>query len=76
MADEPENLTLVYLRRIDEKLDRLVANVGELRRVTSLDEQVARIRGDMVAMNSRIDRIQGRLDRIERRLDLVSSETR
>jgi hypothetical protein len=77
MADEPENLTLVYLRRIDEKLDRLVDDVGELRqRVTSLDEQAARIRGDMVAMNSRIDRVQGRLDRIERRLDLVGSETR
>jgi uncharacterized coiled-coil DUF342 family protein len=74
MADEPENLTLVCLCR---KLDRLVDDVGELRqRVTSLDEQAARIRRDMVAMNSRIDRVQGRLDRIERRLDLVGSETR
>ena len=54
MADEPANLTLVYLRRIDEKLDRLADDVGELRqRVTSLDEQVARVRGDLIAMNSR-----------------------
>ena len=76
MSDEPENLVLVYLRRIDEKIDRLSDDIGDLRqRVTSLDEQAARIRGDMVAMSSRIDGIRQRLDRIERRFDLVGSET-
>ena len=76
MSDEPENLVLVYLRRIDEKIDRLSDDIGDLRqRVTSLDEQAARIRGDMVAMSSRIDGIRQRLDRIERRFDLVASET-
>lgn len=76
MSDEPENPVLVYLRRIDEKIDRLSDDIGDLRqRVTSLDEQAARIRGDMVAMSSRIDGIRQRLDRIERRFDLVASET-
>jgi uncharacterized coiled-coil DUF342 family protein len=76
MSDEPENPVLVYLRRIDEKIDRLSDDIGDLRqRVTSLDEQAARIRGDMVAMSSRIDGIRQRLDRIERRFDLVGSET-
>ena len=76
MSDEPENLILVYLRRIDEKIDRLSDDIGDLRqRVTSLDEQAARIRGDMVAMSSRIDGVRQRLDRIERRFDLVGSET-
>ena len=76
MSDEPENLILVYLRRIDEKIDRISDDIGDLRqRVTSLDEQAARIRGDMVAMSSRIDGIRQRLDRIERRFDLVGSET-
>ena len=76
MSDEPENLVLVYLRRIDEKIDRLSDDIGDLRqRVTSLDEQAARIRGDMVAMSSRIDGVRQRLDRIERRFDLVGSET-
>ena len=76
MSEEPENLILVYLRRIDEKIDRLSDDIGDLRqRVTSLDEQAARIRGDMVAMSSRIDGIRDRLDRIERRFDLVGSET-
>jgi hypothetical protein len=50
MSDEPENPVLVYLRRIDEKIDRLSDDIGDLRqRVTSLDEQAARIRGDLVA---------------------------
>jgi uncharacterized coiled-coil DUF342 family protein len=76
MSDEPENLVLVYLRRIDEKIDRLSDDIGDLRqRVSSLDEQAARIRGDMVAMSSRIDGVRQRLDRIERRFDLVGSET-
>ena len=76
MSDEPENLILAYLRRIDEKIDRLSDDIGDLRQpVTSLDEQAARIRGDMVAMSSRIDGIRLRLDRIERRFDLVGSET-
>jgi len=75
MSDEPENLILVYLHRIDQKIDRLSDDIGDLRqRVTSLDEQAARIRGDMVAMSSRIDGIRQRLDRIERRFDLVGSE--
>ena len=77
MADEPDNLILVYLRRIDGKVDRLAEDIGDLRnRVTSLDEQVVRIRGDLVAMSFRIDGVRARLDRIERRLDLVGSETR
>jgi predicted nucleic acid-binding Zn-ribbon protein len=76
MAEEPENLVLVYLRRIDAKIDRLAEDVGDLRqRLTSLDEQIVRIRGDMVAMSTRIDGIRARLDRIERRLDLVGSES-
>ena len=76
MSEEPDNLVLVYLRRIDGKIDRLTDDVQDLKhRVTSLEGQVASIRGDMAAMSLRIDRIETRLDRIERRLDLVVSPT-
>jgi hypothetical protein len=83
MSDQPENLVLVYLRRIDGKIDRLTDDVQDLKhRVTSLEGQVAglrsetaSIRADMAAMSLRIDRIETRLDRIERRLDLVTSTT-
>ena len=54
VRDGPDNLILVYLRRVDEKTDRLTeADLG--RRVTSLEGKVALLHGDL------------RLDRIERR---------
>ena len=58
---EPDNVVLIYLRRIDEKVDRVIDDV---RRVTNLEEGQAGIQ-------RRLDRVEARLDRIERRLDLV-----
>lgn len=66
MADDPDNMVLRYLRRIDEKLDRLSDDVGDLkRRMTSVEEAIA-------GQSRRFDRIEDRLTRIERRVDLVS----
>ncbi|KPF72981.1 hypothetical protein IP69_03045 [Bosea sp. AAP35] len=63
MSDEPDNIVLVMLRRIDAKLDRVGEDVHNLKvRMTSVEE-------GMAAMNRRVDRIDERLDRIERRLD-------
>ncbi|WP_428493023.1 hypothetical protein [Rhodopila sp.] len=63
MTDEPDNLVLVYLRRIDEKIDRLAAGQADLaRRVTSLEAKVALLHGDFAAQSERIDRIEIRLD--------------
>jgi outer membrane murein-binding lipoprotein Lpp len=53
MSEEPDNLVLVYLRRIDDKIDRLTDDVQDLEhRMTSLEVQVARFRADMAAMAS------------------------
>jgi hypothetical protein len=72
MSDAPDNLILVYLRRIDEKLDRVVASVADLgRRMTSLETKVALLHGDFAGQSERIDRMDLRLERIERRLDIV-----
>jgi hypothetical protein len=79
MADEPENLVLLLLRKIDGKLDRLVEDVADLkRRSTSLEltvadmgRQVASIHGDFAGQSMRIDRLEARLERIERRLELT-----
>jgi len=61
---EPDNVALVYLRRIDEKVDRVIEDVRDIKfRVTNLEEGQAGI--------LRLDRVNARLDRIERRLDLV-----
>jgi hypothetical protein len=72
VSDAPDNPILVYLRRMDEKLDRLVDTVADLgRRVTSLETKTALLHGDFAAQSLRIDRIELRLERIERRLDIV-----
>ncbi len=68
MADEPDNIVLVMLRRIDEKIDRMAFDVHELKvRMTSLEER-------MSSLDRRMDRLEDRVDRIERRLDLVGTE--
>jgi len=71
MANEPENLVLAYLRRIDEKVDRLRDDVRELK--TGLNS----VRRDLIALAEAdarvelmVDRQGERLDKIERRLDL------
>jgi len=72
MAETPEGLILTYLRRLDEKVDRVLGDVQDFKhRMTSLEGQMAAVRTDMVTMSGRIDRIEGRLDHIERRLDLL-----
>ena len=64
MADVPDNIILVYLRRLDEKVDRLADDMRELKgRLGNLVQQYA-------SVSNRIDRIEARLERIERRLDL------
>lgn len=63
--DNVRDHTLELLRRMDGKLDRVLAELADLKpRMTAVEEAVARQSG-------RIDRIDFRLDRIERRLDLT-----
>lgn len=65
MASEIENMTLVYLRRLDQKMDRLIDDVSDLKiRVTSVEEGLAGI-------HRRLDRFEARMDRVELRLDLA-----
>ena len=65
MSGEPENLVLIYLRRIDTKVDGLRADMVEVKqRIGFLEEQYASI-------SRRVDRIGGDVERIKTRLDLV-----
>lgn len=65
MPEEPDNVVLVYLRRLNERLDALHEDNREIKtRLGILAQQGA-------SLSSRIDRIEFRLDRIEKRLDLV-----
>ncbi|MBI5120745.1 MAG: hypothetical protein HZA67_07050 [Rhodospirillales bacterium] len=77
MAD-PENLTLVYLRRIDEKIDRVDDKLSDLTvRVNEVHSSVIALRRDQVGdaevvahIQSRMDKMQGEIDRLNRRLDI------
>jgi predicted nucleic acid-binding Zn-ribbon protein len=81
MAKEPENLVLVYLRRVDEKVDRLRDDVRELKSgLSELKTGLNGVRRDLIALAEAdarleliVDRQGERLDKIERRLDLRDS---
>ncbi len=71
MSDQPENLTLVFLRRLDPKMDRVLEEVQDLKlRMTTVEiqvsQQVSTESSHYVSLATRLDRIEGRLDRLER----------
>ena len=74
MTDEPDNLVLQYLRRMDAKLDRVIDDVQDLKmRMTAVEQRLAAVEMSVSGVQPRIDCMEQRLDRIERRLDLVDS---
>ncbi|HEX4861598.1 MAG TPA: hypothetical protein VFV07_10205 [Rhizomicrobium sp.] len=73
MSDEPDSLVLRYLRRIDERTARLEDDMQTVKgRRSSLEAQMALMRGDYLRLEGRVAGCEVRLDRIEKRLDLVS----
>ena len=72
----PERHTLAYLRRLDEKLDRLGSDVGE--RFDRVDSRLGQIEEELLVLNGIVLRLEGRdvettglkaiLDRHERML--------
>ncbi|MBS0522678.1 MAG: hypothetical protein JSS04_03500 [Proteobacteria bacterium] len=71
MTDEPDNLIVRYRRRLDEKVDRVIEDLREIKqRLSSVEVSVARVHGDFAAQSGCIDKLETRLDRIEQRLDL------
>lgn len=70
--DNPENLTLVYLRRILGEMTGVRADIKELRtRVGAVEHGIAQLNTTTAELSTRIDRLTDRIERIERRLDLV-----
>jgi archaellum component FlaC len=66
MTSEPESLILRQLGSMDAKLDRIGADVGDLKVcVTAVEEGPS-------GVHRRLDRIEQRPERLEKRLDLVT----
>lgn len=66
---------LVYLRRLDTKIDRLVEDTREVKlRLTALETAVGNLAATEMShyaiMADRTDRLTARMERIETRLDL------
>jgi len=74
MTDEPGKLVLTILRDMRASLQRVEGKVDELvRRVSSLETNLAQVHVDLAGHAARMDRMDGRLDRIEKRLNLVDA---
>jgi septal ring factor EnvC (AmiA/AmiB activator) len=72
MTAEPDDLVL--LRRMDAKLDRMSADIADLKpRLTAVERQLGELQVTIAGQAARIDCVESRLDRIERRLDIVSA---
>lgn len=78
MSDEPDNIVLVYLRRLDAEMDRAIGKISYFATQTSIVESgLASVRSDTAglhhayaAVESELDQIRTRLDRTDRRRDL------
>ena len=67
MTDEPDNLTLQYLRKFDAKLDAL----GD--RMRGMEVRFGALESRFSAIEERMAGVELRLDRIEKRLGLISA---
>jgi hypothetical protein len=79
MNDEPENLTLAILRRLDAKVDGVALELRDIKhRLTALEVAVANLAATeanhYANVALRADRTDDRLDRIEKRLGLADSQ--
>ena len=75
MSEAPESLTVIFLRRLDAKTDRLAEDMREVKqRLTGLEVVVGNLAATELshyAMTAeRVDRLSQRIERIEARLDL------
>jgi hypothetical protein len=67
MTDAPQDLTLVLLRRLDEKMDGLAADMIEVK------TRLGHLEGLYANLSGRVDRMAGDILQIKRRLDLVDA---
>lgn len=69
MSDEPDSLVLRYLRRIDERLERLETDFRL--RMGALEARFGALEARFSGIEARQAETENRLERIERRLDLT-----
>ena len=71
MTDEIGNLILERLRRMDDRLVNIEADIHDLKlRVSGVEDHIGTLVASMAGLNARMDRFDARLTRVERRLDI------
>jgi len=71
---EPDNIILVYLRRLTEQNEAIREDIRDLKfRVSMVEQKIGVLEQQMAGVLLRLDRVETRLDRIERRMDLVEA---
>ena len=64
-------MTLRLLRRLDQKMDRVIDDLGDVKvRLSAVERGLGELQVQVGTLNSRVDRLENRVERIERRLDL------
>ena len=59
MADEPDNLIVRYLRKLDEKVERALDDLRKIKQqLSSVEVSVAHLHGDFAAQSGRIDKLE------------------
>ena len=72
MTEQTENMILEMLRRIGGGMDRLEADIGDMKlRLSAVETHLGQMQIQNAGINSRLDRMDERISRIERRLELV-----
>ena len=72
MADEPENMAVAWMRRLDAKFDHMTEEMRELKiRMTAAETAIVAVATSTAGLQRSMDRLNDRVERIERRLDLI-----
>ncbi|KJV09666.1 hypothetical protein VZ95_10055 [Elstera litoralis] len=81
MSDEAENLVLVYLRRLDTKVDAIKDDLQDVKaRLNRVENSLITMRREqtndaegVAHLEARFDRFSERLARIEKRLEITDA---
>ncbi len=81
MTAEPENLVLVYLRRLDTKIDAIKDDLQDVKaRLNRVENSLITMRREqtndaegVAHLEARFDRFSERLARIEKRLEITDA---
>ena len=75
MAENADDFTHAWMRRVEVKLDQIIDDGKEFRtRLGRLETSMADLHMQLAEHSVRMDKMSARLERIERRLDLNEAD--